>query len=335
LFLNTVLVKQAKTFSARNNDADAEKALIEAIKLIDLPQLGSEKYLSVSLENLAVIYDKLHRYAEAEALFLRALEYREKFAEPSNLANLLFNLGAVYQNWGKQETSIQYWQRAVAKFDEAKIQNSLLGYALSRLGNTQKALGQFTEAEHSILRAIDVLDRVLPENDPQRINVRLALGNLQSDAERYSEAEHSLNAALELAQKYSNPDTSWQSSALASLGMLYREQVKFDEAERLLLQAVKLEEAVGHERVSFLAQRLTALASILRRENRYADAETNLSRALTLEQPEFDRATTLNSLGVIYTSTARHEWLSRFSRRHLRFVKRGFLQTVLLSSRHR
>ena len=152
-----------------------------------------------------------------------------------------------------------------------------------------------------------MLDRVLPENDPQRINARLALGNLQSDTERYGEAERSLNTALELTQKYSIPDTSWRSSTLASLGLLYRDQVKFDEAERLLLQAVRLEEEAGHERTSFLAQRLTALASILRRENRFGDAETDLLRALTLEQPELDRATTLNALGVVYTSTARHE----------------------------
>jgi tetratricopeptide (TPR) repeat protein len=309
LFLNTALVRQAKALSAGNNDVDAEKALIEAIKLIDPPQPGSEKYLSVSLENLAVMYNRLRRYAEAETPFLRALEYREKLAEPSdaNLPNLLFNIAVLYQNWGRQDTSVQYGLRAVAKFDEAKIQNSNLGFALYRLGDAQKALGQFAEAERSILRAIDVLDRVLPENDPQRINARIALGNLQLDAERYSEAERALNAALDLAQKYPNPDTSWRSSALASLGMLYREQVKFDDAERMVLQAVKLEEAAGHDRTSFLAQRLTALATILRRENRFAEAESDLSRALTLDQPELDRATTLNSLAVIYTSTARYE----------------------------
>jgi tetratricopeptide (TPR) repeat protein len=333
LFLNTALLRQAKILSARNNDVDAEKALIEAIKLIDPPQSGSEKYLSVSLENLAIIYDKLHRYAEAEALFLRALEYREKLAEPSDsdLPTILFNLASVYQNWGRGEASVQYWQRAIAKFDEAKIQNSLLGFALYRLGDVQKALGRSTEAEPSFLRALDVLDRVLPENDPQRINVRLALGNLQSDAERYSEAERSLSAALELTQKYSIPDTSWRSSALASLGLLYRDQVKFDEAERLLSQAIELEEAAGHERTSFLGQRLTALATILLRENRFADAETTLSRALTLEQPELDRATTLNALGVVYTSTARHELAEPLLKEAFAIREKGLASNSILT----
>jgi tetratricopeptide (TPR) repeat protein len=210
LLLNTALVRQARIFSAANNGVGTERALIEAIKLVDPPQPGSEKFLSVSLEDLAVFYDKVHRYAEAEVLFLRALEYRVKLAEPSdsNLPVVLFNLAALYQDWGKQEASIQYRLQAIAKFDEAKIQNSLLGFALHRLGNAQKALGQTSEAERSYLRAIDVVDRVLPESDPQRVNVRLALGNLQFDAERYGEADHSFNAALELTQKYSIPDTS-------------------------------------------------------------------------------------------------------------------------------
>jgi tetratricopeptide (TPR) repeat protein len=61
IFLNTVLLRQAKRFSGMNNDVEAERDLVEAIKLVDPPPSGQEKYLGVSLEVLGVLYDKPDR----------------------------------------------------------------------------------------------------------------------------------------------------------------------------------------------------------------------------------------------------------------------------------
>jgi len=309
LSLNDALVRQAKSLSARKNEADAERALFESIELLDPLPPGAEKYLSVSLEELGILYDRQRRFAEAEPLFLRALEYRAKLAGPSdsNLPIALSNLAALYQDWGKQETSIQYAVRAIAKFDEAKREDLKLAVALERLGQAHHALGQIAEAERSLLRAKDVSDRVVPENDPLRIKVRLDLGSLYLSEENYAEAERSFQSALELEQKYPNPNTYWRSEALAWLGAVYRDKARYDEAERLLSEAVKLEEMVGDTRKSLLAPRLSQLGSIYRRQNRYAEAESIFLRALELEQPDLDRATALNSLGLIYNTTARYD----------------------------
>ena len=309
LLLNLALVKQAKSLSAKSSDADAERALFKSISLIDPPPAGAEKHLSVSLEELAIIYYRQRRFAEAEPLLLRPVGYRETLAEPSDadLPVVLSNLAALYQGWGKPEMSIQYGLRAIAKFDEAAILNSSLGIALSRLGHVQKAFGQTAEAQRSFARARDVFDHVAPEDNPERMNVDSNLGALQFAEENYADAERSFRSALELEQKYPNPDTYRRSEALAWLGAVYREKARYDEAERLLLEAVKLEETVGGTRKSLLGPRLTQLGTIYRRENRYADAETALSRALNLEQSALDRATALNSLGLIYNITARHD----------------------------
>jgi len=309
LSLHDALVRQAKSLSGRKNEVDAERALLESTKLIDPPPPGAEKYLSVSLEELGILYDRQRRFAEAEPLLLRALAYREKLAGPSdsNLPVALLGLAALYQNWGKQETSLQYALRAIAKFDEAQIQDLRLAVALLKLGQAHSALGQIAEAERSLLRAKDVLDHFVPENDPLRIKVRLDLGALQISVENYAEAERYFQSALELEQKYPNPNTYWRSEALAWLGAVYRDTARYDEAERLLSEAVKLEEMVGDTRKSLLAPRLSQLGSIYRRQNRYAEAESSFSRALELEQPDLDRATALNSLGLIYNITARYD----------------------------
>jgi tetratricopeptide (TPR) repeat protein len=309
IFLNTVLFRQARQLSGKNNNIEAEQILVEAIKLVDPPQPGTEKYLGVSLEELGVLYDKLHRYAEAEPIMLRALEYRTKFSEPSdpNLPILLINLAVLYQNWGKPEASIPYATRAILKLEEAKAENSTLGHVLSRLGSAYKALGQTAEAERSFIRARNIFDRVLPEADPQRVVIRFEMGELYLSQEKYADAEKAYQAALSATQKLAKSDTAWRSSVLAELGLTYREQARYEDAERSLLEAVRLEEAVGNERKPLLGQRLTLLASIYRRQNRYADAEATLLRALKLEQPVLDRAATLNALGLVYTTIDQYE----------------------------
>jgi tetratricopeptide (TPR) repeat protein len=309
ILLNTVLFRQARRLSSNDNNIEAEQILIEAIRLVDPPQPGTEKYLDVSLQELAVLYDKLHRYAEAEPIMLRALELRTKFSEPSdpNLPILLVSLAALYQNWGKPEASIPYATRAILKFEEAKTENLTLGYTLSRLGSVYKALGQTIEAERALIRARNVFDRVLPEADPQRVAVRFELGSLYLSQEKYVDAEQAYQSALNATLKLAKPDTLGRSSVLAELGLTYREQGRYQDAERMLLEAVKLEEAVGDTRKPLLGQRLTLLASIYRRQNRFADAESVLLQALTLEQPILDRAATLNALGLTYTTIDQYE----------------------------
>jgi tetratricopeptide (TPR) repeat protein len=338
LSLHDALVRQAKSRSARKNEVDAERALLESIKLIDPPPPGAEKYLSVSLEELGILYDRQRRFAEAEPLLLRALEYREKLAGPSdsNLPVALLGLATIYQNWGKRETSLQYALRAVAKFDEAKIQDLKLAVALLKLGQAHNALGQNAEAERSLLRAHDLLDHVVPENEPLRIKVRLDLGALQLSQENYAEAERSFQSALELEQKYPNSNTYWRSETLAWLGAVYRDKARYEEAERVLSEAVKLEEMAGDTRKSLLAPRLSQLGSIYRRQNRYAEAESTYLRALKLEQSDLDRATALNSLGLIYNITARYDLAEPLLKEALDIRTRGLpansnlvLETIL------
>jgi tetratricopeptide (TPR) repeat protein len=307
--LASILSRQAAFFLGKDRYSDAEPILIEAVKLIDPPPSGWEKTFAALQAQLGSLYERQRRYSEAEPFMLRALEYRTKVAAVADpeIPIMLSNLSLLYFNLQRPADSISYAVQAISRFDEGKQENRTLGFALLTLGRTQRTLDRLAEAEASLIRARDVLDRVLSEDDPQRLNARNEIGSLWIDQERFGEAEQIYQSALELEPKLARPATGWRSSVLAFLALVYREQARYADAERLILEAVKLDEAGGNERKPFLGQRLTELASILRRKNRYADAEVVLSRALTLEQPELDRAATLNALGVVYTTTDQNE----------------------------
>jgi tetratricopeptide (TPR) repeat protein len=307
--LSTLLVRQSQLLASKNDYSDAENVLIESAKLIDPIPAGKENLFAVIQSQLGSVYEKQHRYAEAEPFMLRALEYRSKNAGPGDTERptMLSNLASLYDNLSKPADTVNYAARAISWFDENKRETATLGLDLWRLGRAQRQLGHLPDAEAALLRASQVLDRLLPESDPQRINAKIEIASLWIDREKFGEAEPMLQSALELEPKLPRPATGWRSSVLAYLALAYREQGRYAEAERLSLEAVKLEEAAGSERVAPLGQRLTELASIYRRENRYAEAESALLKALALDQPKLGRAAALNALGVVYTSIEHYE----------------------------
>ena len=308
LSLNASMLRQAQMLVSRNDYSGAEPILTEAIKLIDPPPTGKEALFAGLHAMLGSVYEKQRRFPEAEPFMLHALEYRSKIAGPADteIPTMLANLASLYSNLERPADTIPYAVRAVSWFDENKQEKPALGFVLLRLAGAQVKLGQLTQAEAALLRAKDVLDHVLPENDLQRVNVRTELGSLLIAQERYGEAEKLYQSALELEPKLTRPATGWRSSVLAYLGLVYREQGRLAEAEQLVSEAVTLEEAAGAERTAFLGQRLTELASIFRRQNRYKEAEAALLKTLAIEQPPSDRATALNVLGVVYSTTEQY-----------------------------
>jgi tetratricopeptide (TPR) repeat protein len=307
--LSAVLGRQAQIRFKKNQYPDAEPILTEAIKLIDPPAAGNEILFATLQQQIGFAYERQHRFAEAEPFMLRALEYRSKIAGPADteIPAMLANLTSLYSNLARPADTIAYAVRAITRFDQIKQEKPALGFSLLYMARAQQQLGRFADAETSFVRSMEVLDRVLPETDPLHLGVRIETGMLRMGQERYRDAQLVFQSALEAEPKVARPATGWRASILGQLGMAHRELARYPEAERLLLEATKLEEADGSTRVAFLGERLIELASVYRRQNRYADAESTLLRALALEQPKLDRASALNSLGVIYTSIDQYE----------------------------
>jgi tetratricopeptide (TPR) repeat protein len=309
LGLSLAVSRQVAVLISKNNVSDAEPILLEAIRLIDPPAPGMEKIASTLQGQLGYVYEKQRRYAEAEPVMLRALEYRSRLAEPADpdMPVILSNLASLYANLQKPAETMNYALRSVARFDESKQESPALGFALFRLGVAQVQLGRLPEAQVALLRAKPLLDRFLPTADLTRVSVRNELAGLWKGQEKYREAEQELLSALDLEKELGNPANGWRAVLLASLGLNYRDLGRYAEAEHALSEALRLEEAAGEERSKFVPTRLVELAGVLRRENRFAEAEAALQRALALQPSDVDRASALNSLGVVYTTLDQQE----------------------------
>jgi tetratricopeptide (TPR) repeat protein len=307
--LSNVLSRKAKILVDDKNYREAGPTLVRAIELVDPPPSGAEKTFAVLQAQLGHVYEQQGRHADAEPFMLRALEYRLKAAGPSDseIPTMLYSLASLYNNLHKPAEATSYGLRAISWFDENRQERPNLGFVLVQVGRAQRQLGKLQDAEVTLVRARDVLDRVLPKTDPMLASVRADIGMLRLDQEQYGEAEQTFKSALQSEQLSKSSNSELRSTILAYLGLIYRDQARYPDAERRLLESIKLEEAAGNERLAILAERLTILASILRRQNRYAEAEAKLLMSLSLEQPTLNRAIALNLLGVVYTNIDQYE----------------------------
>ena len=80
--------------------------------------------------------------------------------------------------------------RVIAALDQLQLENPDLGSAPIWLGRSQSKLGLYKESEATYARAVDVIDRVSPPNDPQRTGVRIDVAVLSLAEEKYEEAEN-------------------------------------------------------------------------------------------------------------------------------------------------
>ncbi len=336
-FLGVALLILANRQLGQGNIAEAEKSLHEGIPLLDSPPPGSQTLFAKSLLELGGIYDLSGRYDKGEPYELRALEYRSKTADPADplLLQILTALAVHYDRIQKPEKSVNYARRIIVALDQRKQENRSLGLALFLLGRYQRTHSQYSEADATYARALDVIERTVRDDDLLRADVRIDLALLRIDEERYDDAEKQYRAALALGEKYSYRGTSWHSSALAGLAAIYRDIGRYHDAEELFSQAIKIDEAAGPEQIGYLANRLRGLASVFRREARYSDAVATLLRVLSMAIPELDRAEALNSLGLIYTTIGQYEKTKPLLMEALELERKILPANAIFDSRHR
>src|SRR6202040_2846756 len=111
--------------------------------------------------NLAMVHQAQGKYAEAEAVFKRALAIREQAlgASHPDVAHALRNLANVYRDQGKHAQAEGLYKRALA------IQEHL--QTVVEMGVMYDRQGKYAEAEGLYQRALAGLERALGADHPR------------------------------------------------------------------------------------------------------------------------------------------------------------------------
>jgi tetratricopeptide (TPR) repeat protein len=219
----------------------AIKYLSKAVEL--QKQLGLEKELAASFNNLALLYDFQGRYNEAEPLYSQALTLTRKLLgkEHSGVAASLNNLAGLYYSQGRYSEAEPLYSQALA------LTSKLLGeehpdvaVSLNNLAELYSSQSRYSEAEPLFTKALTLWRKLLGEEHPSVATSLNNLAGLYSSQGKYSEAEPLYIQALALSRKLLGEEHPSVATILNNLAGLYSSQGRYNKAESLYLQALDI-----------------------------------------------------------------------------------------------
>jgi len=245
------------------------------------------------------------KYAEAEPVYLRALELRRLLLgeEQDDTVSTMNNLATLYMSEGKYAdaepllTNVVEIRRRVRGEDEPRTLISMNNLAL-----LYRNQGDYSQAESLFAKVLKARRRLVGQNNPDMLKTMDALAGLYRITERYADAEPLLTEVLEARRGVlgeQHPDTL---ASLNSMALLYLEQHRYAQAEDLFNRVMEVRRRVlGPDHPDTISV-LDSLGRMRLEQLRYAEAEVPLQEAPSLQEKKspnsWERYDTESMLGA-------------------------------------
>ena len=200
---------------------------------------------ATALNNLAVTYQSLARYMEAEPLFRRAIEIDERV------------LGKDHP-----DVATRYNNLALLLYKQ----------------------GKYDQAEPLYRRAIEIDEKVLGKDHPDIATLYNNLAGLLQAQGKYDQAEPLYRRAIEIDESVLGKDHPAVARDYDNLALLLKEQGKYDQAEPLYRRAIEIDESVLGKDHPHVAVWYNNLAALLQAQGMYDQAEPLYRRAIEILQ---------------------------------------------------
>ena len=216
----------------------------EAIDLLETAikqyrQQGDLVGRALATGNLALIYQKLGEWEQAETTLGQALELvatiDSESAKSQLLAQLLAVKGQIELSLGQAQNALETWQQAIAIYQQ---QGNLTGLTQARIYQAYalQALGLYSQ---SLKTLREIKERLENEPDtPLKAQALLSIGQILSRTGKYTKSTAILNSSLAIAQKLA--DKSLLADILVNLGNNARLKSEFQRAGEFYQQALEL-----------------------------------------------------------------------------------------------
>ncbi|KAH8652836.1 hypothetical protein BGZ61DRAFT_216299 [Ilyonectria robusta] len=163
---------------------------------------------AVALGLLGNLYADQGRLQDAEAMYQRALDGKEKAWGPDHTSTLdtVNNLGLLYADQGRLQDAETMYQRALDGYGKAwgPDHTSTLD-TVNNLGNLYKAQGRLQDAEAMYQRALDGKEKAWGPDHTSTLDTVNNLGALYADQGRLQDAEAMYQRALNGYEKALGP----------------------------------------------------------------------------------------------------------------------------------
>jgi tetratricopeptide (TPR) repeat protein len=174
--------------------------------------------MAYSLNSLAELYRTQGKYSEAEPLYKREIDIREKL--PRYIGAGSYQVPNIFASFS-------------------------LGNSLNNLADLYRVQGKYTEAEPLYKRSLEISEEISGKDSSGFWRYNMAnslngLAELYRAQKKYAEAEPLYKRSLKMMEKALGPNHPGVADVLDNLAMCCREMGKLDEAENLEVRAKKI-----------------------------------------------------------------------------------------------
>lgn len=198
----------------------------------------------------------------------------------------LFEGGMKAYNEGRYSEAERLFRLVIIEVDLVEKERNPLAPAflsdtLNALAGALHGQGKLVDAEHIILKQIQLLEKEKFESDSDFSQTSAALNNLgllYAEQKKFKEAEETHRKAIRLREKYDGTPQRNLGVSLGNLGKVYYDQGKYLEAEPFFRQAQNIFLAIGpdnatDEDINVMLMASNNLGLIAVRRGQYKEAE--------------------------------------------------------------
>ena len=221
-----------------------EAAATEAQDVILLAEiLENDAIKARGINNLALMYDEMSQYDEAELLYRKSLEMTEEVSgrESPDYTSMLNNLA-----------------------------------------NLLSKRGHYDEAESKLREALKIDERISGTEHSDHISSLHNLAELLKNRHNYDEAERLFHKTIDITEKTQGVENPLYVASVSNLAGLLVRMSRYDEAELLYRKALEIEaRKLGKQHPNY-ANKLNNLTKLLWDTGRYEEAKTSCHEALEI-----------------------------------------------------
>lgn len=271
-------IKQAKNLYLQHKYPEAIELLETAIAQYESQDNAVNNV--IALRNLALIYQRLGKWQQAET----SLERAEKIAAVNDEARylrpqILEVAGQIELSLGRSQSALATWQEAANLYQQ---QGNLTGYTQAEIyqATALQTLGLYSQS----LKTLTAVNRSLNNQPDSAIKAQalLSIGNVLSRIGEYEASTETLTVSLNIAKKLAK--TNLTAEAILSLGNNAKLQEQPQRALKLYRQAVSLDSSLNL-RLRAKLDRLDVLISLLQTNTAKTEAR-EIARLLDRLPPQ-------------------------------------------------
>ena len=291
---------------------------------------GTEEDTASGLNNIGSLYYAMGKYIDAEPLFVRSLDIREKIlgSDHPSTASSLYNLARLYAQMGKYSQSEPLYLRSlVIREQQLGADHPDTAFSLNNLAGLYEQMGRYNDAEPLYLRSLFICEQKLGSNHRDTATALNNVANFYRRRGRYNEAEGLYLRSLVIREQQLGADHPDTAQSLNNLAGLYQWMGRYKEAEPLYLRSLNIwERQLGADHID-TATSLHNLAGFYTNMGKYEEAELLYLRSQDISERQLGAdhpgtALGWNDLAVLYYKMDRYEESERLHLRSLAICER-------------